>query len=509
MARNLTTKVQLSGYRLGVRRVEQAMTRRDATMYNTPFSIQTICFVVGIFLACAIPVAGKAYGFFISNRGADRGSAQIMLTKSGGRYVMYNNTLHPVTNLASARLIIGKPDVPKVVKDDTLANNPRGLLMGIPSAPDNLTQRTDNVAQWTVCDKHTDANELSLTKTDVLSTTLIAGTDTLTTATAALRANDAVLVNLAPAPDQQWMLYKGQRTLIGPADMAARAALNLSPAVAAHAIPISQGLFNAIPAAPALTAPYIANRGEVNPLLPQVRNGDVIVTAAADGTRQYQVALLGGVQHISELITQLLINTGSTEITTLDRNQLASIPLVSDIDTNNYPDRAPVFRQPHVLCWTWKKGAQDLRASTTILTGEALPIRDADLGKVNELKGASGADTTANASLTRPGAGWLTQVTGADPQSHAQEQWMYIDDTGVRYFIGPDTETAAGTKDVRAATAKTAEILGLGAQQPLPIPWAVAKLYAPGSTLSRPAALTTHVQLPVDLNQRTTGEAPH
>lgn len=86
---------------------------------------------------------------------------------------------------------------------------------------------------------------------------------------------------------------------------------------------------------------------------------------------------------------------------------------------------------------------------------------------------------------------------------------MYIDDTGVRYFIGPDTETAAGTKDVRAATAKTAEILGLGSAQPLPIPWAVAKLYAPGSTLSRQGALTTHVQLPVDLNQQTTTVAPH
>lgn len=504
MARNLTTKIQLSGYRLGVRRVEQAMTRRDVTMYTTPFSIQTIAFAVGLFIALGVPVAGKVYGFF-SNRGADQGNAQAIITKSGGRYVMYEHTLHPVTNLASARLIIGKPDVPKVVKDNTLDNKPRGLLMGIPSAPDNLTQRTDNVAQWTVCDKHTDVAELSLTKTDVLSTTLLAGTDTLTDAANPLRANDAVLVNLASAPDQQWMIYKGQRTLVGPNDMAARAALNLSPGVAANAIPISQGLFNAIPAAPALTAPYIAARGEVNPLLPQLRNGDVIITAAADGTRQYQVALPDGVQQITELIAELLINTGSTEITTLDRDQLAAVPLVSDINTDNYPDRAPTFRQPHVLCWTWKKGAEDLRATSTVLTGEALPIRDEDLGKTVPLKTASGAETTADASLTRPGAGWLTQVTGATPESHAQEQWMYIDDTGVRYFIGPDTTAATGTKDVRDAVAKTAQILGLSARPPLPIPWAVAKLYAPGSTLSRPSALTTHVQLPVDVNQHAAG----
>lgn len=87
MARNLTTKVERTGYRLGVRRVEQAMTRRDVTMSTTPFSIQTIAFAVGLFIALGVPVAGKVYGFF-SNRGADQGNAQAIITKSGGRYVM-------------------------------------------------------------------------------------------------------------------------------------------------------------------------------------------------------------------------------------------------------------------------------------------------------------------------------------------------------------------------------------------------------------------------------------
>lgn len=498
MARNLTTKVQLSGYRLAVRRVEQAMTRRDVTMYTTPFSIQTIAFAVGIFLALLIPLSGFVFGFF-SSRGADQGSAQAIITKSGGRYVMYQNTLHPVTNLASARLIVNKPEMPRVVKDSTLANRSRGLLMGIPSAPDNLTQRTDNLASWTVCDRHTDVGDLSLTKTDALSTTLIAGADALTTAAAPLPSGDAVLVRLAAAPDQLWMVYNGQRTLVGAADMAARAALGLSPDAVAGAIPISQGLFNAIPAAPALTTPYIADRGQVNRFLPQARNGDVIITAAADGTRQYQVALPGGVQSITQLIAELLINTGAAEITTMDRDELATAPLVSDINADNFPPRAPTWRDPHVLCWNWSKGAEDLRSTATILTGESLPVAEADLPKLVTLKPApDGKETTATTALTRPGAGWLVEVTGVTPESHAQEQLLYIDDTGVRYFIGPD---GGDTKNSRAAMAKTAEILGLSAAPPLPMPWVIAKLYAPGSTLSRQAALTTHVQLPVDINQ--------
>ncbi|MCP5899191.1 type VII secretion protein EccB, partial [Klebsiella pneumoniae] len=76
------------------------------------------------------------------------------------------------TNLASARLIVGSPQTPKVVKDSSLNDKPRGQLMGILDAPENLAQRKDTVAQWTVCDRHTDDSALSLTKTDVLSTTL-------------------------------------------------------------------------------------------------------------------------------------------------------------------------------------------------------------------------------------------------------------------------------------------------------------------------------------------------
>lgn len=58
MARQLTTKVQLSGYRLGVRRIEQGITRRDTSLNTSPFSPQTVAFAVGIFLAAMISPSG-------------------------------------------------------------------------------------------------------------------------------------------------------------------------------------------------------------------------------------------------------------------------------------------------------------------------------------------------------------------------------------------------------------------------------------------------------------------
>lgn len=491
MARFLTTKVQLSGYRLQVRRVEQGFIRRDVRLMASPFSAQTNAFAVGIFLACLV----VAFGFlqsYLAPR-ANQNGASMIITKSGGLYVMFDGALHPVTNLGSARLIVGKADTPKVVKDEALADQPRGQEMGIPSGPNNLSPRPDDTAQWTACDKHTDASDLSLTKTDVLSTTLLAGTDAMTTAVTPLSNNDAVLVKLADAPDHQWLVYKGQRTSIGPNDMATRATLGLTPAVANKAIPISQRLFNAIPAAPALTVPFIPSRSQINPALPSATNGDVIITSATDGTRQYHVALPDGVQQVSQFIAQLLINTGSKEITTLDRNALSRAQVSNAIDTSRYPDHAPNFRQPHVLCWSWQKGVHDLRAAATILTGESLPVSNDNLNKIVPLLESSNPNATANAVYTRPGRGWFVRVTGSTPESHAQEQLMWIEDNGKRYFIGPDDQGKYDSA-VRA--------LGIGAHDPLPIPWAIAKLYAPGNTLSRGAALTLHELLPVDLNQK-------
>lgn len=505
MARYLTTKVQLSGYRFIVRRVGQAMTLRDTRMLADPFSPGSLWFMGGIFLACGIVLFGFLLGVF-NKRGADQGTAEMILTTSGGRYVMYNNTLHDTTNLASARLIVGSPQTPKVVKDSSLNDKPRGQLMGILDAPENLAQRKDTVAQWTVCDRHTDDSALSLTKTDVLSTTLFAGVGSVSDAVTALHPNDAVLAKLESLPDELWMIYKGQRTLIGPYDMAARAALALSPATAQNAIPISEGLFNAIPAAPALTAPFISERGVANPILTNLRTGDVIVTAGADGIRNYHVALTRGVQPISELIAQLLINTGSNEITTMDRQQLAKVPMVSDINEAVYPDRAPSFRQPAVLCWQWQKGVHDQRAESTILVGESLPVPEADRDKLVELQTDRVESATANASLTDPGAGWFVYTTNNAAQSHHQGRYSFIADNGIRYPIGPDidpSEAAGDPEQKPLPYGDTVGALGLGDAEPLPIPWEVAKLYATGSTLSRPAALTLHGgALPVDLNQK-------
>ncbi|ORB75965.1 type VII secretion protein EccB, partial [Mycobacterium timonense] len=98
---------------------------------------------------------------------------------------------------------------------------------------------------------------------------------------------------------------------------------------------------------------------------------------------------------ISQFIAQLLINTGSKEVTTLDATTVSAAPLASDIDVRLYPDHAPNFREPHVLCWSWERGAKDLRESTTILPAESLPIAPERAKQLLHLHNPTGTVVTA------------------------------------------------------------------------------------------------------------------
>jgi type VII secretion protein EccB len=490
MARFLTTKVQLTAYRLMIRRIEQAFIRNDVQLTASPFSAQTVAFSVGMVVAGVV----VAFGLLLSviQPRADQKSADIIITNSSGPYVMFGERLHPVTNLASARLIVGKPEVAKIVKEAALAKHPRGLLMGIVSAPNNFTLRTDDIAMWTVCDQHTEASTLSLMRDSDMTTTLFAGKDALSEAVTDQPDNEAVLAKQVGHPDRLWVLYMQRKAEVYSEDQATKHALGISPEMEKRAIPVSQGLMDAINPAPALTIPYIPDRGVVNPMIPTVLTGDVIVTKDSSGNRVYHVALTSGVERITEFLAQLLENTGSSVVTDISSERLSSLPKVSDIDISRYPNRAPKFTNPHVLCWKWSRGATDLSASVSILTGESLPVKSRNQEDVVPLSPPTGSIVQATHAFTAPGRGWFVRVTGDAPQSQAREQLMWIDDTGVRYFLG----LIDGKYD------KTVESLGINSREPLLIPWGIAKLYAQGSTLSREDALTLHINVPTDIHQQ-------
>ena len=496
-ARFLTTRLQRSGYRFLIRRQEQAFTRRDVRGLSNPFSAQTSAVAVGIFLVALMGIIGLVVSF-IKPR-PDRGMDSIIATQSGGMYVMFGGTednpvakLHPVTNLASARLIVGKPDNASMVKDSTLEGIPRGPLMGIPSAPNSLAAHDKDPATWTVCDTRDAKSDLSLTTVGSINTTLIAGQDELDPDATVMQNNQALLVKSITSPDTLWLVFDGKKTEIGRQDFATHAALGLTPAKIDKALSLSGALVDAIDVIPTLTIPYIDSRGRASTLVNNHAIGDIVTIGDASGNREQYVVADNGVQRVNSIIAALLVNTGSRQIVKEDPESVTSLPQVQIIDTSRYPDVVPNILTPQTVCFSWAKSRHDTTATTKIYVGENIPVTDSARGDLIPLLKPEQGVVQANDSVMMPGKGWCVHVTGSSPTSMSNEQLMFIDDTGTRYFISP--EDASHPKE--GAYDSIVHALGLDWQLPMPIPWSIGKLYVQGSTLSFEDARVFHAYIP-------------
>lgn len=480
-----TDRLQRSGYKFLTKRQEQAFIRRDIRGLANPFSAQTSAVAFGTFAIGLTMVLALIISIFKPS--PDRGVDAIITTQSGGMYVMYGDRLHPVTNLASARLIVGSAENSQVVKDSSIKDIPRGPLMGIPSAPNSLAAHSEDPATWTLCDRRDPKADLSLTTAGKFQTTLIAGKDMLDENAHRMEDHEALLVRSVSAPDVLWLVFKGHRAEIGRQDFATHAALGLTPAKINSAILLSGGLVDAIDVLPTLTIPYIADRGKVSARVPEHAIGDIVTIGDAKGERENYVVVNDGVQRVTPLVASLLINTGSRQTVEVDPEKVTSLPQVQVIDLNRYPDRIPEIKDPATVCFSWSRGRDDQSAKTSVIIGDTLPVTDEARSYTLDLLKPKEGVVQAEKSIMKPGEGWYVRITGSNSSSQSAEQLIYIDDAGTRYFISPD-------KDGKYDT--VVDALGLHWQVPMPIPWAIAKLYVEGATLSFEEARVFHAYIP-------------
>lgn len=486
-----THRLQRAGWRFLIRRQEDAFLRRDVRGLSNPFSAQTGSLSVGLF---AIGIA-MAIAFLISfmQPKPNRAMSEIMTTQSGGMYVMFGAKendpvarLHSVTNLASARLIVGKPENSSVVKDSNLKGIPRGPLMGIPSAPNSLEMHKSEDAAWTVCDERNIHADLSLTKENALSTTLIAGKNMLDPGAKEMNSPQSLLARSSTDPSKLWLIFNSQKTEIGPQDFATQASLGITPKKIENALTLSGGLIDSIDIIPTLTIPFVDNRGRVSQVVGGRAIGDVLIISDPQGNREYYLVADQGVQKVNSIITSLLVNTGSRQIVEPDAEKVTQMPQVTVLDTTRYPDAIPDIITPNVVCLNWQKDTLSSPSHTRIITGDKLPITDDNMDKVIDLLKPVAGVQQADKVLIEPGAGWFVALPGTPNAIEERKQALYIEDTGVRYFISP----------IEGDLNKTLAMLGLNTQRPAVIPWSIAKLFVQGSTLSRENALVEHAYIP-------------
>ncbi|WP_343600396.1 type VII secretion protein EccB [Mycobacterium sp.] len=482
--RGFVTRHQVSGWRFVMRRIASGVALHDTRMLVDPLRTQARAVSTGVLIT--VTALAGCFAFSLIRPSGSAANDPVLADRStAALYVRVADRLHPVLNLTSARLIAGRPVNPTMVKSAELDKFPRGNLIGIPGAPERMVQNTAKDADWTVCDAASGPAS---------GVTVIAGpADSSGTRAAALDARRAVLARNGVAT---WLLWDGRRSRIDLADRAVTGALGLGSDVPAPRA-IATGLFNAIPEAPALTAPAIPDAGNPPqfPLPVPAPVGAVVESHALEAhsgdTTVYYAVLPDGLQPVSPVLAAVLRNANSYGLDQpprLGADEVAKLPVSRALDTARYPEQRISLVDPArdpVTCVYWSKPAGATTNSLTLLAGSALPVPDAV--RTEDLVG--GGDGVATRVALAPGTGYFTQTAGHDAGSPAAGSLFWVSDTGVRYGI--DTETGSGSNP------KTVQALGL-TPPPLAVPWSMLSLFAPGPTLSRADALLAHDGLAPD-----------
>ncbi|ETZ69046.1 type VII secretion protein EccB, partial [Mycobacterium sp. MAC_080597_8934] len=342
--RGFVTRHQVSGWRFVMRRIASGIALHDTRMLVDPLRTQSRAVAMGAVLLVT-GLAGCFVFSLIRPNGTAGTNAVLADRSTAALYVRVGDDLHPVLNLTSARLIVGKPVNPTTVKSAELDRFPRGNLLGIPGAPERMVQNPSTDANWTVCDS---VSEPAPGGHGAHSTgvTVIAGRpDSSGARAAALPSQQAIL---AERDGGTWLLWNGRRSQINLADHAVTNALGLTennselPAPR----PIALGLFNAIPEAPSLSAPGIPNAGAPAPFAVPAPIGAVVVSYTLDqsssGAPRYYAVLPDGLQQISPVLAAILRNTNSYGLDQpprLGADAVAKLPVSRMLDTARYPDQ--------------------------------------------------------------------------------------------------------------------------------------------------------------------------
>jgi len=297
----LTTKVQVSGWRFLLRRVEHAIVRRDTRMFDDPLQFYSRAVSLGIVIAVLVCAGAALLAYFkpLGKRGGDnllvdRTTNQLYVVMGG------TNLLHPVYNLTSAQLVLGHPGTPSAVKSDELNRMPKGQPIGIPGAPYATPVSPSANSMWTLCDTVTKPESVA----PAVNSSIIVLPLVVDGSVGAMRSDQGVLVSFQ---DKDWLVTDTGRHAIELGDRAITSAVGIP--VTAKATPISEGLFNALPNAGPWLLPQVPAAGAPNNsgLPANLVIGSVFQTVT-DSDEQKYVVLPDGVAKVNDTTSFLALD---------------------------------------------------------------------------------------------------------------------------------------------------------------------------------------------------------
>jgi type VII secretion protein EccB len=460
MAGQPTMRLQIGAYRFLLRRIECALLGRDIRGVNEPVRAPLQSLLAGSVLAI-ITLAGCAVLAVVRPQPAADNAPIVMGKHSGALYVRVGQTLHPVLNLASARLIVRANADPQPIPESELGHGNRGALLGIPGAPQFVgAPLAEDELRWTVCDTGTGASP---------STTVVIGRAE-GPLSRPLTAEQALLVRPVSG-GSTYLLYDGRRAVVNLDEPAVVRALGLEGRVP---LAVSTTLLNAVPEAPPITAPRIPNAGGRGPAgLPGFPVGSVLRLSRANGD-EYYVVLGHGIQRIGQVVADLLRFTdsrGTRTAISVAPDIIRATPTVADLAVENFPARAPLPWNAGgtTMCVSWMHAASR-GVEVSVLAGR-LPIpTGVEPVKLSQADGNGPAVDAVYLPTGRSAYVRATDLSGDNPSAGTR---YLITDTGVRFAIHDDD---------------AAHDLGLP-DTAIAAPWPVLAKLPAGPELSRANAL--------------------
>lgn len=465
-------------------------------------------------VAGALILAGfGAYGMFrpAAPKDWDSAGTKVIVGKtSTTRYVVLTTgrgadretLLHPVLNLASARLLLTPQNYGVIQVDDDILDAgkpPRGPVLGIPYAPDRLPEAKDagTAKRWAVCVQPGSKG----TSVQKAAFVLAARDDALTEGAGRLTGGQALYVR---GQDRTRYLVDARGTKYRIDETAADLG-HLTGALVGSAQPQSvtddwlatlhDGSPVAFPRIPGTVGAPAHIEGHLSAR--ENRVGTVLRTRNGEGTAYY-VVLDGEVRPVSEFTAWLIVNSPQTA--PLDLAGEARAAGLQDFVPGSEPFAGQAAHWParravrvnatdagadgrDTVCNVLRRTDGSGRTTLSTWAGTAFPVS----------VGAGGTST-----YVTPGSGLLyTQVR--EGQSSPDGSLFLVTDTGLRYAVqangdsdaersGIGTGGARNGQDERPEPSQAQIRLGYGKVTPVPVPIAWSEFLARGPRLDTNSA---------------------
>ena len=247
---------QVQAHRFITRRIVSGLLTGEPETSELPMRRFGLALFGSVMVAAIVFAIVGVIGLVNPGGGKPANGELIIMRETGARYVLADQTLHPVLNWSSALLFAGS-EAPAVrqMSRDSLASYAVGEPIGIPGAPDPPPQRDALLRlPWSVCSSPPAGG------TGQPETVVVVGREP--TGGAALGTDTALLVTTPQddsGPAATFVVWADRRYRVP--DQTAMTALELA---ATTPLTVGKALLNSVSSGPDLAAPRIDDTGETS-----------------------------------------------------------------------------------------------------------------------------------------------------------------------------------------------------------------------------------------------------